>query len=221
VPLAQGTGLTLDVRQGVWVGERMETDVAGVFAAGAVAAMADRWTGRREARGQWYFAFQQGRLAGATMMGARVDERSRAGALGSFWHATQVEGLSVLLAGAPLPRAGGQPTGAPETSGGPGWHRRVVLAGERLVGYLAVGGAPPAGLAVKRLIDERIDVRPIARQLLIRDFDLRAFITQQRLEALTSGEHAAVRQPSGQPARSSWAGGWARPAIASGGAEVV
>ena len=49
-------------------------------------------------------------------------------------------------------------------------------------------------MGIKRLIDHRIDIEEIKRQLLTEDFDLRSFFTQRRLHALTTGEIAAVPQ---------------------------
>jgi hypothetical protein len=126
------------------------------------------------------------------MLGAALPARATISALGSFWHATRLEGLGVLTVGASLIEEREHPDYEVHASGGTGWHRRMVLAGDRLVGYLAVGGQPPTGLAIKRLIDERIDIRPIARQLLTSECDVRAFLTQHRLDALTRGEHTAI-----------------------------
>jgi NAD(P)H-nitrite reductase large subunit len=212
VELARDSGLAAHARHGIRVNDRLESDVPGIFAAGAVAAVTDPQTGQRAARGQWYFAFQQGRLAGASMMGAALPARATTSALGSFWHATQVEGLGVLTVGAPLIAEREHPTYEVHASGGAGWHRRIVLAGDRLVGYLAAGGQPPAGLAIKCLIDEHIDVRPIARQLLTRECDVRAFMTQHRLDALTRGEHAAL-EFTNEPASSVRPGAHFQPAF--------
>ncbi len=201
VDLAQGTGLALHLRHGVRVNERLETAAADVYAAGAVAAVRDPQTGQRGARGQWYFAFQQGRLAAAAMMGAAIPAGAELGALGSFWHATQFDRLGILAAGAPLLSERDHPDYEVYRDGdGKSWYRRIVVREGRLVGYLAAGGQTQGGLAVKRMIDEQLEVAAVARQLLTREFDVREVFTHQRLHALQSGHMPALPAPA--PARS-------------------
>src|SRR6185437_11948096 len=79
---------------------------------------------------------------------------------------------------------------------GKSWYRRIVVRDGRLVGYLAAGGQTQGGLAVKRLIDDQVDVTAVARQLLTREFDARAVFTHQRLHALQSGQMPALPAPA-------------------------
>lgn len=197
VDLAQGTGLALHLRHGVRVNDRLETAAAGVYAAGAVAAVRDPQTGQRAARGQWYSAFQQGRLAAAALTGAEIPDGAEAGALGSFWHATQFDKLGVLAVGAPMLSERDHPDYEVYLDGdGTSWYRRIVLREGQLVGYLAVGAQIQGGLALKRIIDEQLDVSSIARHFLTRQFDPRAYFTQHRLRALQSGALPALPAPS-------------------------
>ncbi len=198
VGLVKGAGVGLASAQGVTVNGRLQTRVPNVFAAGAVAAVLDPQSGQHESRGQWYFGFQQGRLAGAMLAGAVVSPGATAKALGCFWHATQIDKVSVLAAGAPMLTERDDPENEVLSDGAPGWYRRIVIRHDRLVGYLAVGPRQANSLAIKSLIDEQIDIREIRRQLLTRDFDVRSFMTSRQLFALQTGKLSATPAP---PAR--------------------
>ena len=194
VALANGTPITAQSGHGIRVNERLQTTVRDVYAAGAVAAVLDPQTGEYDARGQWYFAVQQGRLAAAAIVGAPIAEEAATAAVGNFWHATQFDKLSVLAAGAPMLTERDHPHNEVLTNGSGSFYRRIVVRHGHLVGYLAVGASQVSGMGIKRLIDNRIDIDEIKRQLLTEDFDLRSFFTQRRLHALSTGEIAAVPQ---------------------------
>jgi hypothetical protein len=116
--------------------------------------------------------------------------------VGNFWHATQFDKLSVLMAGAPMLSERDHPDNEVLTNGSGSFYRRVVVRHGHLVGYLAVGSGQLGGLGIKRLIDERINVEEIKRKLLTEDFDLRSFFTERRLYALLTGEVGAVPRPT-------------------------
>jgi NAD(P)H-nitrite reductase large subunit len=195
ITLADRTPIMAQPGQGVRVNEYLRTSARDVYAAGAMAAVNDPQTGQYEARGQWYFAVQQGRLAAAAIAGAPISESAATSASGNFWHATQFDKLNVLVAGAPMLSARQHPDNEVLTSGSGNSYRRIVVRHGHLVGYLAVGSSQLRGLSVKRLIDERIDIEEIKRKLLSEDFDLRSFFTQRRLHALGTGEVDAVPRP--------------------------
>ena len=196
VDLVENTAVAVQARRGVRVNERLQTSAADIYATGAVAAVLDPQTGQRDARGQWYFAVQQGRLAAAAITGAPIPEGAAEGAVGNFWHATQFDKLSVLMAGAPMLSERDHPDNEVLTNGSGSFYRRVVVRHGHLVGYLAVGSGQLGGLGIKRLIDERINVEEIKRKLLTEDFDLRSFFTERRLYALLTGEVGAVPRPT-------------------------
>jgi 3-phenylpropionate/trans-cinnamate dioxygenase ferredoxin reductase subunit len=66
--LAASAGLEVDPRHGIVVDERLETRVAGVFAAGDVAAYPDPLAGRMHFE-HWDHAIQSGQVAAANMAG--------------------------------------------------------------------------------------------------------------------------------------------------------
>jgi len=70
---------------------------------------------------------------------------------GARWHATQIGELTVLTAGAPLGSMEGSEVIAEDTANS---YRRMVVVGDRLVGYLSLGrDQPEYGLFIKELID--------------------------------------------------------------------
>lgn len=184
IELTAGTELAPAAGGGLRVDQRLQTRVPGIHAAGAVADVRNSQNGEWESRAQWYFAFQQGRLAGAALAGAAIPSSATIGAMGTFWHATQLGKLRVLAAGAPMPGASSDSSVEVLTNGASGFHRRLVLRDGRLVGYLAVGAELPSGPAIKRIIDEEMDVRDIVRSLLREDFDARAYFTRRTLTHL-------------------------------------
>lgn len=192
VTLAHGTSLMAHEGHGLMVNGRLQTTARSVYAAGAVAAVLDPQTGAYDSRGQWYFAMQQGRLAAAAIAGAPISEDAATAAVGNFWHTTQFEKLNVLVAGAPMLSEREHSHNEVLTNGSGAFYRRIVVRHGHLVGYLAVGASQVGGLGIKRLIDERIDIEEIKGDLLTEDFDLRKFLTQRRLHALTTGEYSAI-----------------------------
>jgi NAD(P)H-nitrite reductase large subunit len=197
ITLAQRTPIEAKTGRGMRVNARLQTTARDVYAAGAVAAVLDPQTSQYDARGQWYFAVQQGRLAAAAITGLSGSEGTALDAVGNFWHATQFEKLNVLTVGAPMLSERDNAENEVLTNGSGAFYRRIVVRHDHLIGFLAVGANPPPGLSIKRLIDERINIEEIKRKLLSEDFDLRSFFTQRRLHALETGESAAIPQPVG------------------------
>ena len=195
ITLAQHTPIEAKSGHGMRVNARLQTSARDIYAVGAVAAVLDSQTGQYDARGQWYFAVQQGRLAAAAIAGAPSAEGTAMGAVGNFWHATQFDKLHVLVAGAPMLSDREHPANEVLTNGSGAFYRRLVVRHGHLVGFLAMGATLPPGLSVKRLIDERINIEEIKHKLLSEDFDVRSFFTQRHLHALATGEVERIPRP--------------------------
>jgi NAD(P)H-nitrite reductase large subunit len=207
--LARTAGLVPDATHGLPVDERLRTAAPNVWAAGDVASVPDPQTARRTTRAQWYFAYQQGCLAAADLAGIPIWREVASAALGAFWHSTQLGGLSVMVAGAPALTERDCPGVEVLTNDRGSFYRRIAIRQGQLVGYAAIGETGPNGLAIKRLIDEQIDITTIRNQLLAEDFDVRAFLTTSRLRALKGGRIAAS-SPSASDHRASLSAARAR-----------
>lgn len=201
IALAQHGLLAVQPGAGVKVNECLQTGTPDIYAAGAVAAISDPQTGKYDARGQWYFAVQQGRLAAAAITGRTISPSAANGAVGNFWHTTQFDKLHVLVAGSPMLTERDHPENEVLTNGSGGFYRRIVVRHGHLVGYLAVGATSRGGLSIKRLIDERIDIDEIKRDLLTEHFDVKSFFTRRRLHALDTGNIAVVPRPVAAPSQ--------------------
>lgn len=195
ITLAEHTPIEARPGHGMRVNARLQTSARDIYAAGATAAVLDPQTGQYDARGQWYFAVQQGRLAAAAITGLPGTEEAAMSALGNFWHATQFDKLNILVAGAPMLSEREHRENEVLTNGSGGFYRRIIVRHGHLVGYLAVGTNLPPGLSIKRLIDERINIEEIKQKLLTDDFDLRSFFTRRHLRAIETGEVEKVPQP--------------------------
>lgn len=187
--LSGSTSLSRDVvATGLPVDHKLRTHLPHTFAAGAVAAVLDPQSGALGPRAQWYFAVQQGRLAGAVLADAAIPTGAERGAMGGFWHATHLGRMGIVVAGAPLLAPRKDPDYEVLVNRGPRFYRRAVLYRDRLVGYLAVGGEMPAGLALKRMIDEHMPANALRSHLLAEQSDLQAALAERRVIAMRDGD---------------------------------
>jgi NAD(P)H-nitrite reductase large subunit len=167
--LVAGTGIAAD--RGILVNERLETSVAGIYAAGDVAQVCDPLTGRAQLDVLWPVAVAQGRVAGANMAGVpTVHER------GVPTNVTRLAGLLVTLIGAVGSR--GEPDadlvtisrgdsevwrGIPDVIVVHDQHevnrQRLVLQGNRLVGAIIIGDQTCSPI-VSQLVRDRVDIGP-------------------------------------------------------------
>jgi NAD(P)H-nitrite reductase large subunit len=185
--------LVHEAGRGILVDEYLCTSVPSILAAGDVAACRDPLTGRYRTQSCWHAAVVQGRMAAAVMTGqetAPLDE-----VLGVPWHATRLGTLSILAVGHPLAETQDVTV---LTEQGKNSYRRIAVAHDRLVGYLAIGSVQPDALAIKRLIDEGWPIAPIKDALLKGAFDARTYFTQLRSSSLypsTVSRQAAALAP--------------------------
>nr|BBH94040.1 hypothetical protein KTA_22390 [Thermogemmatispora argillosa] len=188
--LAKHCDLPLKHENGILVDDHLRSSVRDIYVAGDVAALKNPLTGRYEPRAQWYAAVEQGRMAGAMMTGHREAVRP----FGVPWHATHLGDLSMLYVGNPLQSPPGSYVLTDTSRGG---YRRLLLQGERLIGYLSLGPMQPDSLAIKRLIDEELPVRDILKGLLKGEFDARQYLSRRRTytaqDLVTSGRLTSVK----------------------------
>ena len=186
--LAQRCTLPMECGNGIRVDDQLRTSVPDVFAAGDVAALRDPLTGKYEPRALWYAAVTQGRRVASAMVGVESgDGGKQAGTQQGFgvqWHATHLGDLSMLTVGKPLLTSDNAKQIATLTDTSGNGYRRVVLLGDRLIGYLSLGQSQPDSLAVKRIIDEGLPVANFTKALLKGTFDARSLLSQQQSHAV-------------------------------------
>ncbi|MBO0779020.1 MAG: FAD-dependent oxidoreductase [Ktedonobacteraceae bacterium] len=172
IKFIQASGISCGI--GVRVDEAMRTTVPGVYAAGDVLETTHPLTRRTRAVGQWYPAIQQARAAAYSMLGLLDPERPFSAS--TFYNATFLYGLDFAAVGIThAPGAGYQELVAdPE----PRSYRKVLLKDGAAVGALALGNRGQV-LDLKRAIDHRVDLTPIAGRLFASDFKLNDWLDLQ------------------------------------------
>ena len=127
----------LQVGQGIYTNERMETSLPGVYAAGDAAEAYISWSGRRKVLPIWPVAAEQGRVAGLNMAGLQVQYQGF-----PPMNITQMYHLNIASAGS----LSAQPDDVIIRSTGDGVYRFAVIRGERLAGAMEVGALSGVGL---------------------------------------------------------------------------
>ena len=189
--LAQRCTIPMMHDDGIFVDEHSRTNVRDIYAAGDVAARKNPQTGKYETQAQWYAAVLQGKSVAAAMTG---HHESAAHSIGVPWHATHLGELLMLTVGNPLHKFAGATI---LTDRSKKKYCRMVIIGDRLIGYLSIGAAQPDGLAIKSLIDEGLSIHRVKKALLKGKFDARKYLSQRRseeaLDMITSGEIPVVK----------------------------
>ncbi|NOZ68238.1 MAG: NAD(P)/FAD-dependent oxidoreductase [Deferribacteres bacterium] len=134
--------------RGILVGETLETNVPGIYAAGDVVEFRDLLTGRPCVSGLWSNAEEMGRIAGSNMAGDRIKFEGFLPVM----NAADIAGIPLVSAGIIEPVEEGHET---VTDDRPGRYRRLVFRGDRLEGALFIGDVRNAGIYVN-LIKNRI-----------------------------------------------------------------
>ena len=188
----------LETSRGIQVDSCLGTTLAGIYAAGDVAALKNPWTGRYETRGQWAAAVEQGRRA-ALALTDRVPGSPRD--IGAPWHATQLGDLVLLTVGMTRESSDTEAL-THEQDGG---YYRLTVRQNQLVGYLALGPRPVDGVGIKRLVDEEIPWADAAEALLTGTFETHTFFARHHTAQLrtSSGplQGMAEEQTGQTPAR--------------------
>lgn len=158
----QGSGVA--VNRGVVVNDRMETSVAGIFAAGDVAEAKDFFSGQKNPLPIWPDAYIQGDIAGVTMAGG---EKCYTGGLAmNSIELFKVPTISMGITNPVDPKAYEILTYQDLENY---QYRKIVLDKDRLVGAVLLGAVDRAGI-LSGLIREKVDVTPFKERLLAPDF---------------------------------------------------
>jgi len=143
-----GSGVQL--RDGVLVNERAETNVPGVYAAGDVAMTIDSITSERVNNATWSAAARQGRVAGLNMAGGqqRYIHNFTLNALNLF-------GLQVMTAGHSYYQSESDVDLFMKEERDS--YRKIVMKDKRLIGFILVGDVSGAGFLLS-LMKRRVEL---------------------------------------------------------------
>ncbi|HEY6007272.1 MAG TPA: FAD-dependent oxidoreductase, partial [Geobacteraceae bacterium] len=137
VGFLKGSGV--EVNRGVVVDDRMETSVAGVFAAGDVAEARDFFSGAKNPMPIWPDAYIQGDIAGCAMAGG---DKGYVGGLAM--NSIEFFKVSTISMGVTNPPAGDGYEVFTYQDTENYQYRKIVLQGENLVGAVLVGAVDRA-----------------------------------------------------------------------------
>ena len=156
-------GTRIITNRGALTDEYMETNVAGVYAAGDVVEPTDLLLGQRRVTPIWPNAYIQGKFAGMNMAGSR---KSYGGSIPM--NSIEFYGIPTVSIGVSNPPDEGYEV---RTSGDPAEnvYRKIVFKDDRLVGAVLVGRIEKAGV-LTGLIADRVDVGAFKDELLKEDF---------------------------------------------------
>ncbi|HEY4386003.1 MAG TPA: FAD-dependent oxidoreductase, partial [Ktedonobacteraceae bacterium] len=177
IDFVQASGIACE--RGILVDNFMQTNMPDIYAAGDVIEVADAYSGRKRVLGQWYPAIQQARTAALSMVGRsdQIEEEI-------FYNATFLHGLDFVSLGiSPLPAyppdASYQEIVAEPR---PRNYRKLLLKNGIPVGAALLGDRRD-GMALKRAIDKKIDLSPVANHIFTPDFDFMGWLDSQYAEA--------------------------------------
>ncbi len=128
----------IELQHGVIVNDRMETNLAGIYAAGDVTVTTDSITGAFINNATWPAATRQGAIAGTNMAGG-----SRRYLNNFPINALDLFGLRVMAAGYPLQRKASD--GAVVIQSNKDGYRKIVTRSGLLAGFILVGDIQDAG----------------------------------------------------------------------------
>ena len=178
--------------RGVHVDNTMRTSVPGIYAAGDVLETVNELTGRSRVVGQWYPSVQQARAAAYSMLNLLDTEYPFRSS--TFYNATFLYGLDFASVGVTNATGLQELVAEPQ----PRNYRKVVLKDGFPIGMLALGNRRQV-LEMKRAIDHRVNIMPVADRLFNDDFSLNDWLDSQGvppalLSAQRVGNEAIKRQ---------------------------
>jgi NAD(P)H-nitrite reductase large subunit len=157
-------GSKVVVNRGIVVDDRMETSVAGVFAAGDVAEARDFFTGQKNPMPIWPDAYIQGDIAGTVMAG---EEKKYGGGLSM--NSLELFKVPTISMGITNPLDAKEFEILTYQDQENYQYRKIVIKGNCLAGAVLVGNVERAGIFAG-LIRERIDITQFRDSLLAADF---------------------------------------------------
>jgi nitrite reductase (NADH) large subunit len=157
----EGTEVQYDY--GVIIDEHCRTNIPNIYAAGDVAQSYDVVRGRYWTNALWPCAVEQGRVAALNMAGKEAVYRGSMG-----MNSVQFFDLPVISAGLAGLRERDFDSELIDQPG-PRVYKRLVLRGDRLVGFILVGEIENAGI-IRSLVERGVSVAELKDRLLRESF---------------------------------------------------
>jgi NAD(P)H-nitrite reductase large subunit len=157
----EGTEVRYDY--GVIIDEHCRTNIPNIYAAGDVAQSYDVVRGRHWTNALWPCAVEQGRVAALNMAGKEAVYRGSMG-----MNSVQFFDLPVISAGLAGLRERDFDSELIDQPG-PRVYKRLVLRGDRLVGFILVGEIENAGI-IRSLVERGVSVAELKDRLLRESF---------------------------------------------------
>jgi len=185
IDFIRASGITCG--RGVKVDNGMRTNIPEIYAAGDVIETTGEFTGRTRVLGQWFPAIQQAQVAANNMLGLLTpghpfypgSNSALRPAYLNYYNATFLYGLDFVSIGlTTCPSSPGYQEIVADPQ--PRSYRKVILKDGIIIGALLLGERSHA-LALKRAIDHRVNLAPIAGQLFTTGFNLETWLDQQRV----------------------------------------
>ncbi|GAW92008.1 NAD(P)/FAD-dependent oxidoreductase [Calderihabitans maritimus] len=178
IDLVEGTPVKVD--RGIIVNEKMQTNVADIYAAGDVAQGFDIVYGQQRLIPILPGAYKQGETAGLNMAGKEVTYPG-----GFAMNSIGFFGLPMITAGIVNPEGEGYEVitlSQPEHQN----YKKIILKEDRLVGFICLNKVDRAGILTS-LINDQINVGPFKEALIREDFGYIYFPESVRKSRMLSG----------------------------------
>lgn len=159
-------GSKVEVNRGIVVNDRMESSMAGVFAAGDVAEARDFFSGQKNPMPIWPDAYIQGDIAGTVMAG---QEKEYIGGLSM--NSLELFKIPTISMGVTNPLDAKEFEVLTYQDLENYQYRKIIIRGNNLAGAVLVGNVERAGIFAG-LIREKIDITPFRGSLLAADFGI-------------------------------------------------
>ncbi|MFH1655328.1 MAG: FAD-dependent oxidoreductase [Candidatus Omnitrophota bacterium] len=164
----------IKISDGICVDENMKTNIPNIYAAGDVCETFDITLNKPIVNALWPHAVEQGKIAGSNIAGENIKYE---GSLGL----NSVEFFDLPVVSMGIYKEGENQEILSKSFPGLEIYKKLVIAGNRLVGAVLVGNINQSGVFLK-LIKEKIDITNIKDRLLNENFsfaDIRDLVREE------------------------------------------
>jgi NAD(P)H-nitrite reductase large subunit len=160
----KGTGI--EAKQGIIVDNKMQTNIAGIYAAGDVVQADDMLSGEKRVNAIWPLAYKQGRIAGANMAGGNKSYEG-----GFAQNSLTVLGLSTISMGIVDPPSKNGYEVITGKGKGKYSYKKFVFDKDTIIGGIFIDDIDRSGI-ITGLVKERYKVKDNKERFLSEKFGL-------------------------------------------------